>query len=163
MGLGLNTFFLGSLCYAWVATWFRVRGTLAMLLHATNRVLREAARKPIDQIKTLSFTVRCLIEKKGDIWQAFTLEFGLAVQGDSEADVHRRLDSVICSYVSDAVFGDERQHSEELLARRATAEVYAKYYFYYALPFFFRIGKDQAAARAYLEPLALEGGMCSPC
>ena len=136
-----------------------------MLMHATIRELRRLAKKPLGQIgpDKFTFSVRCLIEKKGDVWQGFTLEYGLAVQGESAADVTRLLESIICSYVSDAVFGDERKHSEDLLTRKAAPEVYVKFYLYNLLSNLRRKGGGQSAVRAYRDSLALTDGMCSPC
>ncbi len=136
-----------------------------MLMHATIRELRKLAKKPLDQMgpDKFSFSVRCLIEKKGEVWQGFTLEYGLAVQGESAVDVHSRLDRIVCSYVYDAVFGDDREHSEDLLTRKAAPEVYVKFYLYNLLSFLRRKGGGQSDVRAYREPLALTDGMCSPC
>jgi hypothetical protein len=151
-----------------------------MLAHAMNREL-SAPAKPLDQTELLKlakmpldqiasgryrFSVRCLIEKRGDVWQAFTLEYGLAVQGDSAEDVRRRLDNVLCSYVHDAVFGDDREHAEDLLMRGPTREVYIKYYAYRLLSHLPRLLSKKSVgleARAYSEPLALMDGICSPC
>lgn len=72
--------------------------------------------------------VRCYIEHKNDQWQAFSLEFGLAAQGETEQDVRRKLESMIESYLEDALIGEDRAHADELLNRRATWLVYAKYY-----------------------------------
>lgn len=73
--------------------------------------------------------VHCLAERKDNVWQAFSLEFGLAAQGDSLPDVKQRLESMILCYVQDALIGEDREHARELLNRKATLSVYAKYYF----------------------------------
>jgi hypothetical protein len=88
-----------------------------------ERVVRPVTPTPVELI------VRCLAERKDNYWQAFSLEFGLAVQGESLPDVKRRLESMILSYVSDALNGEDREHAYELLTRKATLNVYAKYYF----------------------------------
>jgi hypothetical protein len=106
--------------------------------------------------------VRCLIEHKGDIWQAFTLEFGLAAQGDSEADVKARLERMIESYLHDALVGEDREHAEELMSRRATLDVRLKYYLAAAIA---KIRPNRTGGHsggAYREPLALEPRLCSP-
>ncbi len=151
-----------------------------MLMHAMNRelsvpstpldqaALLKLARTPLAQIgqARFSLSVRCLLQKRGQVWQAFTLEYGLAVQGDSEKDVRARLDRVICSYVHDAVFGDEREYAEDLLLRRATRAIYVKYYAYKLLSHVPRLLFEKVVgpgAQAYSEPLALMDGICSPC
>lgn len=73
--------------------------------------------------------IRCLAEKKGDQWQAFSLEFGLAAQADTEAAVKKKLQYMIFSYLYDALVGEDKDHFATLLTRRATASVYLKYYF----------------------------------
>lgn len=71
--------------------------------------------------------VRCFAERKGDQWQAFTLELGLAAQGDSCEEVKQKLESMIRSYVYDAVAGEDKAFADQLLRRRAPGWVYAKY------------------------------------
>ena len=103
-----------------------------MHMHATARASFSTKEKSeVTHVnRELSIFVRCLIERRNGQWQAFTLEFGLAVQGASEDDVKQRLEKVIYSYVYDALIGEDREHAEELLSRRAAAFVYARYYFY---------------------------------
>lgn len=107
--------------------------------------------------------VRCLIERIAkDQWQGFTLEFGLAVQGVSAADVRHQLDCVIKSYLDDALLGADREHADELLSRRAPFFVYFRYHKYRLLSRLSSGGDSQSDHRAYREPLALEPRMCSP-
>ena len=101
--------------------------------------------------------VRCLVERKGDQWQAFSLEFGLAVQGDSMVEVRRKLESMIESYVHDALVGEDREHASELLARKATWRIFARYYFYWAILHIAKnFIKDSRDCAVYCSPLALE-------
>jgi predicted RNase H-like HicB family nuclease len=72
--------------------------------------------------------VHCIAERKGEYWQAFSLEFGLAAQADTFSEAKRRLDSMIGSYLHDALVGEDREFAEDLLSRKATWGVYAKYY-----------------------------------
>jgi hypothetical protein len=97
-----------------------------------------------------------LIERRKGEWQGFTLEYGLAVQGVSQIDVRRRLENLIVSYVYDALVGEDREHADELLSRRAILRVYARYYYYKATSFLFPGGDASPDHRAYREPLALE-------
>ena len=76
----------------------------------------------------IKLVVRCLAERKDGYWQAFSLEFGLAVQGETLADVKHRLESMIESYVYDALVGEDREHAMQLLTRKATLKVFLKYW-----------------------------------
>jgi hypothetical protein len=106
--------------------------------------------------------VRCLIEHRRGAWQAFTLEYGLAVQGDSKEDVKQRLERVIISYVTDALIGEDREHAEILLSRRATLGVYFRYYLYSMLSTLRPGSGGSREHKAYREPLALEPRLCPP-
>lgn len=74
------------------------------------------------------FLVRCVANKDGDQWQAFSLEFGLAAQADTFPLARRKLDGMIQSYLYDALVGEDREHARELLSRRAPWWVFARYY-----------------------------------
>lgn len=77
--------------------------------------------------------VRCVVERKDDFWQAFSLEFGLAAQAESKEAAKRKLEMMLRSYLVDVLVGPDKEHAEELLERRAAPAVYAKYYFGKAL------------------------------
>jgi hypothetical protein len=118
----------------------------------------EAASVP--QVKPLDLMIRCMVERTGDQWQAFTLEFGLAVQGESQAEVRRKLTDMIESYVRDALVGEDRKHAAALLARRATWPVYLRWYLAGVERFtskFFRLSGER---RLFREPLPLEPRHC---
>lgn len=72
--------------------------------------------------------VRCVANKSGDQWQVFSLEFGLAVQADSFAVARRKMEAMLDSYLYDALAGEDREHAEELLSRRAPWWVFARWY-----------------------------------
>jgi hypothetical protein len=74
------------------------------------------------------FVIRIVAERKNNQWQAFSLELGLAAQADTLPEVKRKLESMICSYLFDALGGEDREHAFELLSRKATWQVYAKYH-----------------------------------
>jgi hypothetical protein len=76
------------------------------------------------KVSPVKLTVRCVALRKGDQWQAFSLEFGLAAQSDSLVDLHL----MIQDYWDDALVGEDRQHAVELLSRRAPWWVYVYYY-----------------------------------
>ena len=104
--------------------------------------------------------VRCFAEKKGGQWQAFSLEFGLAVQGDSKAEVKAKLDSVIESYLRDALVGEDREHAYELLSRKATWPVYVKYYLIKTILLVTTSTSAGTDRLAYREPWPLEPRHC---
>jgi hypothetical protein len=97
--------------------------------------------------------VRCFTDYVDGQWLAFSLEFGLAAQASTVAEVRAKLESQIVSYVYDALVGEDRDHAYELMTRRAPWQVYARYYFYSALLWL----KGRSDGRAvYHEPVPLE-------
>lgn len=76
----------------------------------------------------IKMMVRCLAECKDGQWQAFSLEFGLAAQAESFAEVKAKLDGMIQDYLYDAFVGEDRDHARELLTRTAPYWVFARYY-----------------------------------
>lgn len=106
--------------------------------------------------------IRCVLENKGDYWQAFTLEFGLAVQACGKEEAKRKLEMMIYSYLYDALVGEDRQHAVQLLNRRAGPSVYAKYYV--GKVFSSLQGDSEKPARrhcAYEEPVPLVPAACA--
>lgn len=97
----------------------------------------------------LALTVRCLVESKQGEWQAFSLEFGLAAQGETLEDAKRRLDAMLQSYIHDALVGEDRAHAHDLLSRRATWRVYLRYY----LSLLF---DGASSSKIYRDPLPLD-------
>jgi hypothetical protein len=79
-------------------------------------------------MKACKLTVRCYAEPKHDQWQAFCLDFDLAVQGDNFPEVKAKLEAQIVEYVNDALIGEDREYAHELLKRRAPWHMYAKYH-----------------------------------
>jgi hypothetical protein len=75
-----------------------------------------------------SLVLRCYAENLGHQWQAFCLDLNLAAQGDTFPDVRRKLDAMICEYVTDAVVGQDKEHAEQLLTRRAPLYFWWRYY-----------------------------------
>lgn len=62
--------------------------------------------------------VRCLAMREGEHWVALCLDFDLAAQGDSFAEVKDRLDAQIIDFVTEAATVD-REHAPYLLRRKA--------------------------------------------
>lgn len=110
--------------------------------------LGSAVKNPsVTAFAPVCLTVRCFAEKLPDgQWHAFTLELGLAAQGASFADARAKLDSMIKTYVVEAVTID-REYAAELLTRRATWQVYLKYYVYRLM--------HAASTRIFSEPMPL--------
>lgn len=106
--------------------------------------------------------VRCLAEQKGDQWQAFSLEFGLAAQADSFAEVKKKLDAMIQGYLSDALVGEDREHAYELMRRKAHWRVFARYHFARVAQAL-RHSKHsmEEGVRLFSEPMGLEPKPCS--
>lgn len=83
-----------------------------------------------DKIRIRNLMLRCYANKQGDQWQAFCIDFCLAAQGDSLAEVKGKLESIMVEYVYDAMAGEDREFAEQLLNRRAPIDQYATYYVY---------------------------------
>ena len=95
---------------------------------------RDLAHKERPNVVVLPIVVRCFAERQDDQWQAFSLEFGLAAQAASLGEVRAKLESMIESYVQEALTED-RAHAKALLARKGTQRVYLKFYWYHFLSF----------------------------
>ena len=79
-------------------------------------------------MRPANLLLRCYAEKEGNIWQAFCLDFTLAAQGDSFEEVKQTLEAMIRDYVTDALVGDDKEHANDLLSRKAPFSEWAKYY-----------------------------------
>lgn len=106
--------------------------------------------------------IRCVLENKGDYWQAFTLEFGLAAQASGKQEAKRKLEMMIYSYLYDALVGEDRQYAVQLLSRRASPNVYVKYYVGKVFSSLQRDGEKPAMRHcAYEEPVPLVPVACA--
>jgi hypothetical protein len=113
---------------------------------------------PVSDITPRRLLIRCLLEHKGDQWQAFSLEFGLAVQGESAIQVRGKLEDQIRSYLNDALVGPDREHADVLLSRTATWRVYAKYHFFGACAWLSRVWplhRRHHDGMTFVEPMPL--------
>ena len=99
--------------------------------------------------------VHCLLECKNGQWQAFSLEFGLAAQADTEAGVKHKLENMISSYLFDALVGEDRQHAAALLRRKATFAVRMRYFCAWALSKIFGNHRNGKSHVTYDEPVRL--------
>lgn len=88
----------------------------------------ESAKMSADGVRVVKLLVRCVAERVAkDQWQAFSLEFGLAAQGSTSREAQNKLESMVESYVREALTED-RDHAEYLLNRKSGWSVYLKYY-----------------------------------
>lgn len=79
-------------------------------------------------MRPTKLVLRCYAHKKDVQWQAFCLDFDLAVQGETFEDVKAKLEDQIMDYVNDALIGEDREYAEVLLNRRAPWHMFARYY-----------------------------------
>ena len=112
--------------------------------------------EPALAIPPLFLVVRCFAERKGDQWQAFSLEFGLAAQADTSTEVQVKLMSMIASYVHEALT-DDRAHARDLLSRKGTWNAYLKFYRYRFLSL---LNHGRGTFTIFNEPLPLEPKIC---
>ena len=123
--------------------------------------LPKIRNRPISEVSPMCLVIRVFAERKNNQWQAFTLELGLAAQADTLPEVKHKLESMILSYVTDALTGEDRVHAYELMNRRATFRVYFNYY---VLSVFYQIASlwDHSKDRIfYKEPMPLEPKACT--
>lgn len=72
--------------------------------------------------------VRCYAKRDGDLWVAFCLDFSLGAQANSLEEAKQKLDEQIREYVYDALAGEDREHAEYLLNRRAPLAYWLRYW-----------------------------------
>lgn len=96
--------------------------------------------------------VRCVANKSGEQWQAFSLEFGLAAQADTFPVARRKLEAMVQSYLYDALVGEDREHAHELLSRRAPWWVFARYYQSRILGALKSRSLDRSRTKSFFEP-----------
>ena len=73
--------------------------------------------------------VKCYAEQESGCWVAVCLDFNLASQGDSFGEVKSKLEAQIYDYIYDALAGEDKPYSAQLLSRRAPLSFWLKYYF----------------------------------
>lgn len=79
-------------------------------------------------MKQVKLTIRCYGEQKDNQWQVFCLDFCLAAQAGTFEEARVKLEGMIHEYVYDATEGEDSEHAEYLLSRRAPIGIWAKYY-----------------------------------
>lgn len=107
----------------------------------------------MSKIKPPSLVLRCYAEFKGGQWQAFCLEFDLAVQGDSFEQVRQKMDAMLTEYVFDALAGEDREFAHQFMTRRAPLYHWVKFY---SLAFAFRfLHLKDGLHKLFREPIRL--------
>ena len=72
--------------------------------------------------------IRCLAMREGGQWVAICLPFDLAAQAESLPEVKQKLEAQIREYLYDALMGEDREHADQLLHRRAPLKYWALYH-----------------------------------
>ena len=76
--------------------------------------------------------LRCYVKEEEGVWVAVCLDLNLAAQAESSKEARTKLESMISSYVSEALTTDA-QYADQLLTRSAPLSEWAKYYYYRVL------------------------------
>ena len=92
--------------------------------------------------------IRCIARQVGNQWEAYSLEFGLAVQAETLELAQAKMHDMIAVYVVDA-HGIDHAHRAQLLSCRASLGIYALYYRVKLLKAL--SGKLEAGKKAYSE------------
>ena len=84
------------------------------------------------ELRPNQMILRCYAELDGDQWVAVCLDLSLAAQGDSFAEVRKKLQGQIAEYVYDVTVGQDRENAAQLFPRRAPLVDWLRYYSYKA-------------------------------
>ena len=71
-------------------------------------------------------------ERSAGQWTLMCLDFSLAVQSDNLHEAKKLLAAQIVMYVRDATVGEDSEHAEILLRRRAPLKYWVKFYWFRA-------------------------------
>lgn len=77
-----------------------------------------------------NLVLRCYSLYDKEQWIAFCLDFDLAAQADSFEEAKEKLEDMIKVYVFDALVGEDKEYSEQMLFRKAPLIEWIKYYYY---------------------------------
>lgn len=80
-------------------------------------------------MKVRKFFLRCYGERVDSQWVVVCLDFCLAAQADTFNEARELLDAQIRTYLREALVGQDREHAEVLLSRRAPLGMWLKYYY----------------------------------
>jgi hypothetical protein len=98
-----------------------------------------------------SLILRCLGQRDGDQWVIVCLDFDLAAQAETFERARDLLENQIKCYVRDAMVGQDREHADYLLFRRAPMALWFKYYAALARDFLSPKIKLRGRARPFRE------------
>ncbi len=84
-------------------------------------------------MKATQLVLSCYAENKTNQWHAVCLDLNLAAQGDTFEEVEMKLREMISEYVFDALVGEDREHADYFMNRKAPASLWAKYYLHCGL------------------------------
>ena len=110
---------------------------------------------PDDGMIQVKIVIRCFVERVADSqWQAFSLEYGLAAQAETQASAQSKLSSMIVDYIREAMT-DDKMHAKDLLTRQATWSVYFKYYMFWTLSKVRNLIQNDVKASTYRAPVPM--------
>lgn len=78
-------------------------------------------------MKTNELILRCYSEQEQGSWVAVCVDLNLAAQAESQALAKHKLESMIQSYVTEALTTD-LEYAEQLLTRKAPWPMWIRYY-----------------------------------
>jgi len=105
------------------------------------------------QLRGIELMAHCYARYADRHWQAFCLDFDLAVPGETFAEMKDKLDAIIKDDVFDALVGEDQTFAHQLLSRRAPVLEWVKYYLYAVFSWLPRPGSP--VFRFFDEPLPL--------
>jgi hypothetical protein len=79
-------------------------------------------------MKKTEVTLRCFAEKEGDQWVVYCLDLSLVAQAGSLEEARRKLDAQVVEYAQDALVGEDRDHGDKLMSRRAPLSTFLRYW-----------------------------------
>ena len=78
-------------------------------------------------MKSEQLLIRCLAQRNKNQWEAFCIDFCLAAQADTLEEAKQKLEAQIFDYLESALCGEDRQHANQLLNRKAPLSIRVKY------------------------------------
>ena len=87
-------------------------------------------------MKAQELVLRCYGRRTGDQYVVVCIDLGLAAQAGSMEEARRKLFAQIQEYLYDALAGDDQEHADYLLTRKAPLSQIATYYLVAAIHHF---------------------------
>lgn len=104
-------------------------------------------------MKARELMLRCMARRDGPVWVAMCLDFDLVAQGDSFEEAREKLSEQVTFYVRDVLAGDDREHADYLLSRRAPLRYFAIWHGLRALS---RLDHMWRGAKTFVAPIPME-------